>query len=363
VSASSSTYATTRRGRSAAWIAGPVLALAVAVTGTTVPAQAAPTVSATAGATWSQLMRRKLDLSTRSVRLTAQLPALRAAAVSRTADAARAQAAQTAAATTLAAATAADQTARSNYLTAKAAAVTAKKAVTAAQKRRPLSNRRVTAAQKALIAATATWNARAADTGRTAATLKTARTAQTAADNQMTTATTAAETATQAVTAAQLRITATPDALSTLAAQTATLGPAVVTQSRATFTTADTTQVYGITVNKIIAYPFQHMIDDAATAGVPLSGGGFRTRQQQIALRIANGCPDVYTAPASSCRVPTAIPGRSLHELGLAVDMTSAHKTITSHSNPAYKWLAANAGRYGFTNLPAEPWHWSITGN
>jgi D-alanyl-D-alanine carboxypeptidase len=105
------------------------------------------------------------------------------------------------------------------------------------------------------------------------------------------------------------------------------------------------------------------MIDDAAKAGVPMSGGGFRTKEQQIKLRVTNGCPDIWTAPASSCRVPTAIPGRSLHEIGLAIDMTYGGKTIPNHNSVAYQWLATNASKYGFVNLPSEPWHWSITGS
>jgi len=60
--------------------------------------------------------------------------------------------------------------------------------------------------------------------------------------------------------------------------------------------------------------------------------------------------------------VPTAIPGRSLHELGLAIDISSGGKSITSRKSKAFTWLAANAGKYGFVNLPSEPWHWSITG-
>ncbi len=43
--------------------------------------------------------------------------------------------------------------------------------------------------------------------------------------------------------------------------------------------------------------------------------------------------------------------------------MTTGGKTISSRTSAAYKWLAANAGKYGFTNLPSEPWHWSITGS
>jgi D-alanyl-D-alanine carboxypeptidase len=59
--------------------------------------------------------------------------------------------------------------------------------------------------------------------------------------------------------------------------------------------------------------------------------------------------------------VPTAIPGRSLHELGLAVDITAGGSSLTAGS-PGFRWLAANAATYGYVNLPSEPWHWSITG-
>ena len=36
---------------------------------------------------------------------------------------------------------------------------------------------------------------------------------------------------------------------------------------------------------------------------------------------------------------------------------------IRSRSHPAFQWLAANAERFGFYNLPSEPWHWSTTGS
>ncbi|MEV6495740.1 M15 family metallopeptidase [Actinoplanes sp. NPDC051633] len=130
---------------------------------------------------------------------------------------------------------------------------------------------------------------------------------------------------------------------------------------RPVFTTADTRIVYGTTVHRNIAYSYKRMVDDAKKAGISISGGGFRTRQRQIELRKINGCPDIYTAPASSCRVPTAIPGRSLHELGLAVDITSGGKSLT-RSSAAFKWLQVHADEYGLVNLPSEAWHWSITG-
>ena len=29
---------------------------------------------------------------------------------------------------------------------------------------------------------------------------------------------------------------------------------------------------------------------------------------------------------------------------------------------PAYRWLVANADRFGFVPYPFEPWHWEWTG-
>jgi D-alanyl-D-alanine carboxypeptidase len=52
-----------------------------------------------------------------------------------------------------------------------------------------------------------------------------------------------------------------------------------------------------------------------------------------------------------------------MHEQGLAIDFTWNGSVISSHSSPAFQWLAAHAGRYGLYNLPSEPWHWSVNGN
>jgi D-alanyl-D-alanine carboxypeptidase len=351
--------------RRRARIAGPALALLLTVTAVGVPAQAATavTAAATAGVTWSQLMRRKLDADAESARLPALLPGLRAAVTTGSSSLIQAQRTRTAAAVTLVDAVTLDQSAHSRYAAARTAAVAAKQAVTAAQKHRPLYRSQITRATRALTVANAIVQARAATIGRTASALKVAQTGSTTATGRVATATTAYQSATKAVSDTQLRIVALPKLESALAAQAAAISAQVVTQTRGSFTTAQTMQVYGITVNKIVAYPFQRMIDDAARGGIQLSGGGFRTKQQQIALRTTNGCPDIWTAPASSCRVPTAIPGRSLHELGLAIDLTSGKRTISDRKSAAYKWLAAHARSYGFVNLPSEPWHWSITGS
>ena len=61
---------------------------------------------------------------------------------------------------------------------------------------------------------------------------------------------------------------------------------------------------------------------------------------------------------ASQCTPPTAKPGTSMHEKGLAIDFElCSTRTTTCHT-----WLAKHAATYGFKNLPSEPWHWSTTG-
>jgi len=119
-------------------------------------------------------------------------------------------------------------------------------------------------------------------------------------------------------------------------------------------------------VNHGIAGRVRSLLNAASAAGLSLGGGGFRDPNEQIRFREAHCGPtyyDIYQKPASQCSPPTAPPGRSMHERGMAIDFTSGGSLIKSRSNPAFQWLAANAGSYGFYNLPSEPWHWSTNGN
>jgi D-alanyl-D-alanine carboxypeptidase len=53
-----------------------------------------------------------------------------------------------------------------------------------------------------------------------------------------------------------------------------------------------------------------------------------------------------------------------MHEKGLAVDFTGpGGDLVRTRDSPTFQWLAANAARFGFYNLPSEPWHWSTTGS
>ncbi|MEJ7765036.1 MAG: M15 family metallopeptidase [Acidimicrobiales bacterium] len=125
----------------------------------------------------------------------------------------------------------------------------------------------------------------------------------------------------------------------------------------------DIVSVRGIQVHRSIAGQLAALLSASDAAGITLTGGGYRSAQAQIETRRNNGCPDVYNSPASACSPPTARPGQSMHEQGLAIDFQCNGRLITSRSGPCWTWLSANAGRFGFRNLPSEPWHWSTNGN
>ena len=64
----------------------------------------------------------------------------------------------------------------------------------------------------------------------------------------------------------------------------------------------------------------------------------------------------------------------SPHRTGLAMDLylgaapgygpdsSQDENRLYISRGPAYRWLVANAGRFGFVNYPFEPWHWEWTG-
>jgi LAS superfamily LD-carboxypeptidase LdcB len=122
--------------------------------------------------------------------------------------------------------------------------------------------------------------------------------------------------------------------------------------------------VGGFQVHQSIANNMRNLLAAAGAAGIELSGTGFRDSSGQIALRRANcGTSDyaIFQMDPFSCRPPTARPGSSNHERGLAIDFTSDGRVL-SRGSRAFVWLAGNAGRFGFYNLPSEPWHWSADG-
>lgn len=99
-------------------------------------------------------------------------------------------------------------------------------------------------------------------------------------------------------------------------------------------------------IDSSIAANFDSMVAAAKKDGVNLQiNSGHRSRAEQEKL---------YAAYKNGTGNLAAKPGTSNHEKGQAIDFKN---------NPgAYNWLAKNAQKFGFKNLPGEPWHYSPTG-
>ena len=130
------------------------------------------------------------------------------------------------------------------------------------------------------------------------------------------------------------------------------------TPANATFTLV---RARGFTVNSVIASETEGLLAAMEAEGFKLGGGAYRSNADQIYLRKAHcGTSDyaVWQMPASRCRPPTARPGRSNHEKGLAIDFTYNGRIISSRSSAVFQALKRIAPQFGFKNLPSEPWHW-----
>lgn len=117
-----------------------------------------------------------------------------------------------------------------------------------------------------------------------------------------------------------------------------------------------------IAVAPRIAGALRQLLREGLQDGVPMCGDGWRSHRQQVQLRFQNcgvSTKAVYTWPAKWCTPPTARPGTSMHERGLAVDFRPLRGVTRAGM---YAWLRANAPKYRLYQLPSENWHYSTTG-
>jgi hypothetical protein len=126
-------------------------------------------------------------------------------------------------------------------------------------------------------------------------------------------------------------------------------------------------RVNGVLLDKSIGPAFAQLVAWAAEDGINLGGGGFRSAQAQVDLRRGNCGPtdyDIWEKPSWDCSPPTARPGRSLHERGLAIDVRCNGRLISRYSDPCFAWMAEHAPKVGLRNdvTGREAWHWSTTG-
>lgn len=128
---------------------------------------------------------------------------------------------------------------------------------------------------------------------------------------------------------------------------------------------SDMVNIQGIFIHKDIAGNLDRMLTAMKAEGLKPGGGGYRSPESQIAVRKKNcgsSYDAIYNKPSSSCSPPTAKPGKSMHEKGMAIDFTcGGYKTFGG--SPCWNWLKIHAAEYGFKPFSKEPWHWSTNGN
>jgi hypothetical protein len=90
---------------------------------------------------------------------------------------------------------------------------------------------------------------------------------------------------------------------------------------------------------------------------------GYRSPSLDAARCLAEGnCDGVVRARCSAHRTGLAMDLYLGHAQGFSADSTASENRLVLSRTPAYRWLLANARRFGFVNYPFEPWHWEWTG-
>ena len=128
----------------------------------------------------------------------------------------------------------------------------------------------------------------------------------------------------------------------------------------------DFKRAYGKTVplHRLAAAALSALVSEARAAGLaeplllPTSGYRPGARQKQL----FDAAVKRYGS-ANAAKKWVAPPGGSAHQSGRAIDLylggrNDSANVATLRKLPAYKWLAANAERFGFYPYEREPWHW-----
>ena len=106
--------------------------------------------------------------------------------------------------------------------------------------------------------------------------------------------------------------------------------------------------------------------DDPAIAADPRNltiFSGFRSPADDDARCAREGnCNGVVRATCSAHRTGLAMDLYVGQAPGFGPDSSADANRLFMSRTPAYRWLVANADRFGFVPYPFEPWHWEWTG-
>ncbi len=105
-------------------------------------------------------------------------------------------------------------------------------------------------------------------------------------------------------------------------------------------------------------------VPDAAAEPLMLKiFSGYRSPTLDAARCQAEGnCDGIARARCSSHRTGMALDLYLGHAEGFSADSTAPANRLQLSRSATYRWLLANAARFGFVNYPFEPWHWEWTG-
>lgn len=90
---------------------------------------------------------------------------------------------------------------------------------------------------------------------------------------------------------------------------------------------------------------------------------GYRSPSADAARCAAEGnCDGIVRARCSAHRTGLAADLYVGQAPGYGPDSSADPNRLAMTRTATYRWLVANAGRFGFVNYPFEPWHWEWTG-
>ena len=119
-----------------------------------------------------------------------------------------------------------------------------------------------------------------------------------------------------------------------------------------------------IALHRHAAAAWKALVEAARAAGIAtpllLIVSGYRSSAQQ--KKLWEAALKKYGS-IEQARKWVAPPGSSAHQSGRAIDFHLGDRNSSANvaqlsKLPAYKWLAANARRFGFYPYSSEPWHW-----
>jgi len=101
---------------------------------------------------------------------------------------------------------------------------------------------------------------------------------------------------------------------------------------------------------------------DGITAPLLTIASAWRGPDEELARCIDGSCGAAAKASCSAHRTGLAFDLVLGNGPGDALFSTAPANRLALSQTAAYRWLVANADRFGFANYPYEPWHWEWTG-